>query len=595
MRKFAAISGILCLTALLTAEEVTVLGIPLKIGGGLSYDFLHITKSSAIPTIESESPFLNKVWHQTFSGYLSTELEIGERLVINSGIGGQVGFDNMVSTVLNWGHIHRDASASLNLANAKIKLGNINNPANLTVGLFGYNYTRVHDFGGYLYTSGLHPMYLTSAGGGAGLLGLHIQIPFPKNFRQDLIVNFEGDWAPWMDVSLGLVSTINLNDRFEFGLGIKGHRIIPVGQDSSMLYSPIITNMDTLPMEDTVRFETHQKGADVTVDTLPVTVDEIVQMPYKGLKLMARAWFDPLKTFGVERGNFFGNNDLQVYGEIGINGVADYPLDIQTGLGYPKIKDRIPIMAGANLPTHPLIGNLAVPLLLSMFLISVEPDSVYFDGWMTPEEADNSYPENMRGDSVTFSTFQFPVLDEIWMTDTKGQSYFDHYDTIGWVDSVRVNISNKRGFFDRNKKLRPFIWAGASIISGLGTFLLEKTAGKRFRFDNISLEVEYCSSPFNENTDAVGSGLPSKIAVIDYSYIPDAATMSQRIVSTDWHYDDWRWALMFDKTILERVTIHGKIASDHFRQRDAWGFYTNIERLFGYYEWYWAAGISVGF
>jgi hypothetical protein len=231
-------------------------------------------------------------------------------------------------------------------------------------------------------------------------------------------------------------------------------------------------------------------------------------------------------------------------------------------------------MAGINMPTHPLIGNLAVPLAISMFLIAVEPDSVYFKGYDTRHNLDSMYGAN--SDSV--------VIDD--------------YAT----DSSRAVITNERGFFRKDKLARPYLWAAGSIVAGVGTYLLEKVVGEKLRLDEITLEVEYCGSPFKENPDVEGYGMPEPVTITDQTFVPPANEKmptfdqsAQKIDSKDWHKDDFRWALMFSKSFAERFSVNGKIASDHFRQRDAWGFYSNIERVFAYYEWYWEMGISVNF
>ena len=85
------------------------------------------------------------------------------------------------------------------------------------------------------------------------------------------------------------------------------------------------------------------------------------------------------------KGDFWGSQDLQVYGEAAVLGFKDYPLTIQ-GKGYDRIQDRIPVMGGVTLPTHPLIANGLFPAALSAFLIGIERDSAY---WIDTDQIDS--------------------------------------------------------------------------------------------------------------------------------------------------------------------------------------------------------------
>jgi len=68
---------------------------------------------------------------------------------------------------------------------------------------------------------------------------------------------------------------------------------------------------------------------------------------------MARLTFDPKKLLPMP---FLGSADLKVYGEIALLGVKNYPLY------YEKRSERMPLMAGINMPTFKLLDVLAVEL-----------------------------------------------------------------------------------------------------------------------------------------------------------------------------------------------------------------------------------------
>jgi hypothetical protein len=328
------------------------------------------------------------------------------------------------------------------------------------------------------------------------------------------------------------VATYKKQEVFEAGLGIKFCRFVSAANkkyDSSLVEFPY--NYDT-----TISVVPKSSGGFDTVKTYYPT-----KMPFSGTKVMARLDWHPLKTFNVQS-DFFGKEDLRIYGEAAILGIKNYPTDY-TGLGYNNLLERIPVMAGINLPTHPFIGNGVVPALFAMALISFERDSLKQIITPVPSLTDTIY-------DTTYTLLHF-------------------------------------GF--ASQPARPFIWGGAAIVSGVGTFLLEKFIGKPMRFDVIALEVEYCSTPFNNNHDSPTGGGPVWVKNI---YIQEKG---RRIGDEPWHEDDWRWAVIAQKTLFNRLAISGKIASDHVRQRDPSGWYQNIERLYSYSEWYWNLNFNLSF
>ncbi|MCU0608429.1 MAG: hypothetical protein MUF22_01510, partial [Chitinispirillaceae bacterium] len=71
-----------------------------------------------------------------------------------------------------------------------------------------------------------------------------------------------------------------------------------------------------------------------------------------GTKAMIRFGFDPKPLFqGLE---FFGAEDLKLYGELSMLGLKDY------GVIYPDLKRRMPMMLGFNVPTFRLLDFLSV-------------------------------------------------------------------------------------------------------------------------------------------------------------------------------------------------------------------------------------------
>jgi|GEM_PF-6987560 len=505
-------------TASVRDSSRTILGV--HISGYMNFSLMRIVKSSAIPNIESDRPYLNGAWIEGISGGLSVEKNVGARLTLNSGLGGQISHGTQGKNV-NWKGLGRQAGAWLSVASAHVKFGNVEHPPlELTAGFFGYNYTRTRDFGGYLVSAGLRPMILASSAGSGGVTGVLLRGNAPNFLRNDIVLTLETERQPYLDVSAIYVPTLHVDDKFEIAAGVNFHRFL------------VAANRETDPelVETPITTAVHHTDSG--------TFYETTGMPFGGIKVMGRLWADPIKILKIG-GPFWGREDLRLYGECAVLGLEDFPVNID-GRGYPDIKNRIVAMAGLNLPTHSLIGNGLFPLALSMFLIGIEADSTYFD---------NIVRDNM-GNVVSQDT-----------------------------------VIAKRGF--DHKKPRPFIWAGASILSGAGTFLLEKIVGRPLRLDVITVEVEYCPSPFYEN-HAIPSGLPIYVDAWDQ--------IAGRRTSNDlWHYDDWRWAAMVSKKIADRLSFNLKLASDHTRIREPNGWYSAEEKLYTFWEWYWELGIGVGF
>lgn len=510
-----------------------------EINGGVGISGLHIVKSSSIPNIQTDKPWLNGAWISSISGWLRMRWQISPRLALRTGLGGQMRTD-IQSKDANWLWINDQASGYINNASLRFKLGDLETlPVELSVGFFGFNYTRVRDFGGYLYTAGLYPMYLTSSGGGAGLAGLHLRIKVPQWLRQDLIVNFESDRRPYMDISFGYVGTLKLlNNSLEIGAGIKAHRAVKAANedvDPDFLYATYNTVKDS---NDNV----------LSQDTIP----------YSGGKAMVRFWWNPLKTFDA-KSDFWGAHDLQVYSEAAILGFKDYPKP-SNGVGYDDIRERIPVMVGMNLPTHPIIGNAVVPALFGAFLIAIEADTIiaHFDSLYTVVENGN----------------------ERTVYDTTVERQLRSWD---------------------HRPARPFVVGGASIVAGAATMLLEKVLNKKMRLDRLTVEAEYCSSPW-ENIHDGDKPLPEPSSGYDqerFHYNPKVRKVTYSKTWWNyvhrWHLDDIRWSIMANKKFFDRINVGVKAASESIRLRDPGGSFININRLFTYYEWFWAVNIGVSF
>ena len=95
----------------------------------------------------------------------------------------------------------------------------------------------------------------------------------------------------------------------------------------------------------------------------------------------------------------------------------------------------------------------------------------------------------------------------------------------------------------------------------------------------LNLEIEYYGSPY-WNTSGGPDPLPGTLP---------------EVMEGDGHRDDWKFSVTAQKKFFERLTISGKVASDHLRTTDPNGWPDSSPRLFAISEWYWAVKAAVSF
>ena len=181
MKKLTMLVAVLAATAFAEESDDGVLAKSgFELGGSVGYTGLRIVKSSAIPNIETDQPFLNHVWQQWISGGITVSKRIGRSFNLATGIGGHVNADVQGANV-NWQEVRRNSGAYVNVASADFTFGSLPRPVvQLKAGYFSYSYASTGDFGGYLYTAGLYPMYLTSSGGSARIAGILARVQYPS-------------------------------------------------------------------------------------------------------------------------------------------------------------------------------------------------------------------------------------------------------------------------------------------------------------------------------------------------------------------------------------------------------------------------------
>jgi hypothetical protein len=213
-------------------------------------------------------------------------------------------------------------------------------------GYFPYKYNDdARNLGEYLFRSNTYPQTLTTEFDYpfARLAGLYAKGSYSTGSNKlnlDLLVTSNTEWVAIHDVNLSLLASYNLAKILEIGAGVSFCSIVSADESA------------TMPQNSATAYDVVGK------DTLNYT--------FRGTKLMARFSFDPKKLF---QSDFFGNQDLKLYAEAAFLGVKNYPAALSSPIWYNSPLERIPVVAGFNWPTNPLVvyTGAVVPELFSYY------------------------------------------------------------------------------------------------------------------------------------------------------------------------------------------------------------------------------------
>jgi len=216
-------------------------------------------------------------------------------------------------------------------------------------GYFPFKYNpQSTNLGEYLFRSNCYPALLVSGFensiDGPKLGGLHLGYACDAlgRLKQDILVNSELDIYPLHDINLTYIATYTPHPIFTIGAGVEFARMI------------IFDRLKTKPGLDT----SYHPTVDQWVGYVDPATGDTTQYTFQGTKLMGRGTFDIKGAIELLTGklNFFGKEDLKIYGEAAILGVKDYPG------WYTRMRDRVPVMAGFNFPTFKLLDVLSLEL-----------------------------------------------------------------------------------------------------------------------------------------------------------------------------------------------------------------------------------------
>jgi hypothetical protein len=237
-----------------------------------------------------------------------------------------------------------DASLLYTLADLFMK----NDAFQIEFGYFPFKYNpQSTNLGEYLFRSNTYPSLILSGFENScidkpKIGGIHLGYLFNGfgSLKQDVLLNTELDIYPLHDINLSYIATYAPHPVFTIGAGVQFARLI------------VMDRLKTTPGLDTNFHPT----VDQWVGYVKPNTTDTTLYTFKGTKVMGRGTID-FKS-GIElltgRLHFFGNEDLKLYGEVAVLGTKDYPG------WYEKIRERIPVMAGFNIPAFKLLDVFSI-------------------------------------------------------------------------------------------------------------------------------------------------------------------------------------------------------------------------------------------
>ncbi|MBD3393905.1 MAG: hypothetical protein GF418_17360, partial [Chitinivibrionales bacterium] len=345
----------------LAGDDTAAVYPSLSYSGSMSLSVSRVVYSSSDPGLVSDdTTYLYGAWLQSFGGGFGIAAELNRRFRVHFGLGGTI-WHNIQHTRLGYYKdlLTRKAGGGLSAANGVLKIGDVDDPPlELTIGYFGFKYSDAENLGEYLLRSGVYPGYVFSGSGGAGFLGIRLHSDRPRNFTHDVIVSAETNVQPYGDISAAYVASYTIADAITLGAGVDYHRLVEL---------------------DPEKTSSHYENKVPVYDDSATFATDTIRYKVRGVKGMGRLAIDPKPLIGLGDRD---DDEYKVYAEAAVLGIEDQPYntaDEENRVGYEHISWRVPVMAGFNAPTHPLVANGLVPMGLSLFLIGMEADSVYFE------------------------------------------------------------------------------------------------------------------------------------------------------------------------------------------------------------------------
>lgn len=308
---------------------------------------------------------LEEQFVQRTSVWITQEITIGPRLDVRAGVGGLFWYSTP-SPVAN-GIFSEAAPFSstakfgpgITRADMEYRFGDIEQPMfTLQAGYFPFKYNQdARNLGEYLMRSGAYPGYLVTGGwnliSGAGYMmqGLRLNMTlWDGKFKTEFLLPMEQD-LPGIngDISPTLIVSGTPVKGLELGAGANCHHCVAIkpSRTSPEIRVPADGTFYGLGngyVIDNPSFDTSLAATDINGTNPRYMLDTANFYTFQGLKLMARASFDP-KVY-VPLGGILGPEDLKVFGEVAVLGWKNY------AFYYEERSERMPVMFGVNLPSR---------------------------------------------------------------------------------------------------------------------------------------------------------------------------------------------------------------------------------------------------
>jgi hypothetical protein len=421
---------------------------------------------------------MDNEWIDRFGSYFVQEAVVGDRLVLQGGLGGIFEFPKPEKSGEEFGGSqYKLFYIGPSIAKAMYHFGGVQGRFSLGGGMFPFQYNPdANDLGDYLFRSQPYPTSIMTGGNG-GLTAIGAQTTVLEGFHGhaslgklnlDALLTTETGLPPLYDWSLAFLGSLNLGDGlFEIGAGVDFKRLIQVKPERTQVrdlensyfrkhgewFSGQAANY-----KNPATFLSSQAGAayaknthadsalgnaymarsqalTAIVDSLALGgpwVDSSGHVPGAkyytpaGIMLMTRASLDLKKLLPADN---LSPEDLRLYAEVAVLGVQNYPVY------YKKITERMPVMVGFNLPTFRLLDLFSVQF---EYFNSPNLNNTYTVGqknWALPYlPEDNAFSEKEWNDLTKKDNLSWSILARkrvLGGLSLNAQVARDHMRTIG--------------------------------------------------------------------------------------------------------------------------------------------------------------------
>ena len=306
---------------------------------------------------QAASKTLDHIWFGNVTGKLTFDGEPSERLKILGTFefrqySNMFPFNSLADQLfgdMQWNDFYiRQAQGIFSLVNRE------SFSLELALGLMPYKYNpEVRDLGEFLFRSGTYPFYLLGKFDEPyqRLTGLRVGFTAGNeavSWKFDWLALTEREIRPFWDISLAAIADVDIMKFIEVGGGVDFARCIPT--DGRI----------TTPWLD-------QNGNPNTncIYVIPFINSDTGCYTFKATKLMTHATVDPLYTLRGREGSFIseliGKNGGKIYGELAVIGLENYPSNGNPNpLGYDKLSEKMPWMAGITIPAWKILDVCAL-------------------------------------------------------------------------------------------------------------------------------------------------------------------------------------------------------------------------------------------